>query len=344
MNLLQRLTPLARPETMVSHRILPAQPANLPPGRIFAGVDLGLVEFDGPRPQPGDLVVILKEGGTTLCRSEQTVKGFTMPTFSSPCSCRCPANNGVAFYLAYDSVAAYVLAIDATTGTLLQVIAQNELGYGASLATSQAASLAVDNTAPYHLYVLDDRRGLATPQTDSSPTVRRGYMGIATYTVVSGQYQFNRYDGITDPYVPGPHDPINPSVEPDPPGVPLNCLSVVAGVPLVTMAKAPARYLSLTGGTFTTHTLTQNGSPSSLRLVGNIITVPDQPANKNNRYVLATDGSSYSLLQFNTSDAITKTVALTSTSPAVPKQLGSVCNRLLVLNASLDTFESSVLI
>lgn len=342
MNLLQRLTPLARPEPLVQHRVLPSQPLNLPPGRIFAGVDLGLVEFEGERPQPGDVVVILKDGGTTFCRSEQSLKGFTTPTFSTGCNCKCPSNGGVAFYLAYDSFAAYVLAIDATTGTLLQVVAQNELGYGASLANAQAASLAVDNAAPYNLYVLDDRRGLATPQTDSSPTVRRGYMGVATYGLVSGQYQFNRYDRITDPYVPGPHDPINPSVEPDPPGIPLNCLSVVGGVPLVTMAKAPARYLSLSGGVYTTHTLTQNGSPASLRLVGNIITVPDQPANKNNRYVLATDGSSYSLLQFNMSDAITKTVALTSTSPAVPKQLASVCNRLLVLNATLDTFGSSV--
>ncbi len=332
MNLANRLTPNSVAPPQATHRLLPAQPANLPPGRVFAGIDIGLVEFYGPQPQPGDLVVILKDGANTFCKSEQAVKGLTAPTFNSSCLCQCPANVGLAFYMQSAARNSVVMAIDAATGALVQLFGLGDLWLG--------RGIAVDNATPYNLYVLDDRRILDKNVTVANPTPTRGYFTVVTFAIVAGQYGATAYADMSDPF-PTPASvsdfpPIgNESQDQDAPNFTHQGLSVIGGTLHLTMHNPPARYLTMGGGVFTTHNLTLGAVPLNLGLRGQIVTVPNQPANKSNRYAIATDGASCSLLQFTASGVVTKQTALDA-SPA-PAQLAAICNRLLLLSTNTAT-------
>ena len=339
MSIWDLLAPQQNQEHWGKTRLVPAQPTDTISGAIWLGADLGYVEFSGVTPRAGDLVLILGQPGRRLCMLNSPLEPMRTPTFSSGCVCRCPPEGGVVFYLAYPGRVANALVLDASTGALLQVVGQQELGYGVSLIGTYDAAIAVDPVAPNNLYILDDRRGFATRRSDSNPTSRRGYFGLATYVISAGHYVFSSFTQLTDPYpAPGPHDPLNPAVESDPPAIPTNCLGVVNGIPLITMKNAPARYLAVSGATVTTHTLTSGGVNSSLQLRGNIVTVKDSPAQKSNYYCIAFDGANYMLVQFaSATDTITKTINLPYIAPAIPVALASVCNRLIVLNSSTPT-------
>lgn len=320
--------------------LLPPQPPGVPAGKLFLGDGLGYAPHTGERPAAGDLVVVLAGENRRVALAGTSAPPLREPVFPfSECKCKCPGTNGGIFYLSFAENTPVIQAFDADTGTLQQLFGQQDLGYGAGAIV--VGSLAVDPEPPHNVYVLDDPRAYFTVLTDLTPTVRRAYFGIATYAVSAGAYVFSSFAELTDPYTPGPHDPLNPSIEPDPPAIPGNCLSVLGGLPVVTMLNAPARYLSLDGGIYTTHTLTLNGSPYASHLRANIVTVKDKPANRNLAYVLATDdtGSAFELLEFDPgSDVISRRVALNL--PAKAKQLASVCNRIMILATDLDSWSS----
>lgn len=344
MNIARELVAGLNVPAQVRHRILPAQPSGTPSGAVYCGIDLSFLPYDGPQPQPGDVVIVMEERGRKFVRSQQAVNthvpALTSPTFSPGCRCKCLGITGLSFYLTAVRSVTHVLAVDAASGNLSQLIGRNELGYGVSNASTNAAALAVDSAAPHDLYVLDDRRGFETFRTDASPTAKRGYFGVARFIVSGGQYQFASYTPLLDPYTPGPHDPINPTTEPDPPAIPGNCLGIPDGIPLITMQKAPARYLAVAAGVVTSHTL--NSSIANLALWGNIVRITDLPAKKARRYCIGLDGTDHYLLEFDpTTDTVSRFFTLTPNAGAVPKQLAVACNRLLILYGTLDTFGTS---
>ncbi len=224
------------------------------------------------------------------------------------------------------------MAVDVSTSALVQLFGLGDLWLG--------RGIAVDNVAPFNLYVLDDRRILDKNVTVANPTPTRGYFTVVTFTVVGGQYVATAYADMSDPF-PTPASPSDfppigiESQDTDPPNFTHQGLSVIGGVPHLTMHNAPARYLTLAGGVFTTHNLTLGGVNLNLGLRGQIVTIPNQPANKNNRYAIATDGSAYFLLQFTASGVVTKQVAIDANP--TPAQLATICNRLLLLSTNTAT-------
>jgi hypothetical protein len=334
MNLTRHLTPRPPDSQQVRHRVLPSQPAGLQPGEVFCGFDLGFLPYTGPQPQAGDLVIIMEDRGRRLVQSQASVNTFvpalTSPTFNFGCSCKCPGGSGMAFYMQSVARNTAIMAINVMTGGLAQVFGFGDLWYG--------RGIAVDNTTPYPLYVLDDRRILTKPILTTALTPTRGYFTLVSFAVSAGQYAVSGYHDLADPLPPPASTAGFPGIgfetqDQDPPNFTRQGLSVIGGIPHLTLYNAPARFLTLTGGVFNATSLTVNGAPLAMGLRGQIVTIPDQPAKKSNRYCLATDGAAFQLLQFTRDGAVT--ARLTLDGEPQPAQLATVCNHLLAL--STDT-------
>lgn len=336
MNIARELTRGLHVPVQVRHRILPAQPSGTPVGAVYCGVDLGNLPYAGLQPQPGDVVIVMEERGRKFVRSQQAVNthvpALTAPTFNPGCVCKCPAGSGIAFYMQSSARNSFIMAIDALTGALVQVFGLGDLWYG--------RGIAVDNSAPYDLYVLDDRRILKKIITTTAPNPTRGYFTLVKFVVSGGQYVVSTYTDLVDPF-PTPASVADfPGIgfenqDQDPPNFTRQGLSVIDGLPHLTLYDAPARFFTFSGATITTVSLTQNGAAVNLGLRGQIVTIPDRPAKKGNRYCIATDGASYQLLQFTAAGLVTATLPLDAEPQ--PAQLATVCNQLLVLSTDTTT-------
>lgn len=336
MNIVRQIAESVHAAPQVRHRVLPAQPVGTPVDVVYCGMDLGNITYDGPKPQPNDIVIIFEERGRKLVRSQQAVNThvptITAPTFNFGCSCKCPSGSGIAFYMQSAARNSAILAFNVQTGALMQLFGLGDLWYG--------RGIAVDNASPYDLYVLDDRRVLKKLISETNPLPTRGYFTLVKFGVSGGQYVASTYVDLTDPF-PTPSTISGfpgiglESQDQDPPNFTRQGLSVIGGLPHLTLYKSPARYLTFSGSTITTVGLTQNGSAVNLGLRGQIVMIPDRPGKKTNRYCLATDGTAYSLLQFDSSGAVSATFALDAEPQ--PAQLASVCNQLLVLSTDTTT-------
>jgi hypothetical protein len=319
-------------QPIAHERVVPSQPIGTEPGKVFVGSDLGEVDYSGEPPQAGDLITILGRPGRQMAITGQSVPSLTTPTWSPGCRCNCPTAGGVAFYMQSAARNSAILAMDGSTGLLLQLFGLADLWFG--------RGIAVDPQAPYHLYVLDDRRVLDKLQTEANNTPTRGYFTIVTFALSGGQYVATNYLDLTDPF-PTPAIVADfpgiglESQDRDPPNFTTQGLAVIEGDLILTMHNAPARYIAITNGVAVTHTLTQNSVPLAMGLRGQIVTLSQQPAKKSNRYAIATDGVNYQLVEFNSSDVVSRTFDLEAFPP--PAQLASVCNRLLLLSTSTIT-------
>jgi len=320
-------------------RTVPAQPAGVPPGKVYLGSDIGEIDYTGEKPQPGDQVLITGPTARRTVHTGQRVPPLTNPVFSGGCLCKCPGLNGVAFYMGSVGRASAILAIDTQTGGLSAVFGMSDLLFG--------RGIAIDPLTPYNLYVLDDRRILREKTVVGTPVPARGYFTLVTFELSAGAYGASAYHNLTDPF-PLPSSIVDyPGItvetqDTDPPNFNTQCLSVIDHIPYLTLYNTPARYLTLNGGTFTTHTLQLDGSPYSKGLRGQIVTVPNRPAAHNRRYAIATDGVDYEIVQFTEADEITHVYTL-SNDP-IPRQLAAVCNQLLALHGNTSplfpTFEA----
>lgn len=311
-------------------RQMPAQPEDVPPGYVWLGPDDGMVPYNGVKPQAGDLVAVI--GGTTRRYATSPMAGEALrwPTFNGGCRCKCAAAlpTGTAFYSTVVGDVSNLLALDVATGTPLQFFGANELGQDRGTTTGRVTPIAVDRAAPYDLYVLDDRRSWSTRQTDAALTIVRGYFTLVRYAVSAGQYAPVEYTDLSDPGLTG-------IVENDPPVPYINALSVLEGVPLISLQKAPARYLSVSGGVVTTHTLLRLGSPYASGLRSGIVTGLASPARLGARYAVATaDDVNYELLEFGSTDVIRRITRLPANF-SHPWHLVAFCNRLLILNGAI---------
>lgn len=330
--------------------LVPPQPPGVPLGRVYLGEGLGSVPYTGTLPRAGDAVTIIGDTARPLALTGQAVQPMRSPLLGGTvCKCKCPQPAGVAFYMTFAKQTAVVHVIDGTSGSLLQMVGMNQIGYasfGLLGLETFAGSITVDQNAPHDLFVLDDRRNYSTVVDGTHPIAIRGYIGVLKFSVVAGQYTYSDWFPITDPWQPGSGGPVHPTPgnEPDPPALPGNCLSLLEGEPVVTMLNAPARYLRHTGGVYVTHALTLNGSPYAAQLWGNVVKISDRPANTNAAYVIARHGNPfvYEVLEFDPgTDVISRVITLTLDHAA--KQLSSVCQRLVVLSASLDSFGSFII-
>lgn len=335
MNLIERFerkrtTPPA-PEFAQLRRV-PIQPVGLPLGRVYLGAELGFAQYSGQPPKPGDVVLVVGAPGSYVALPQERPPQRN-PLFAPPtCRCRCPASGGLALYASSVARNTVVQVVDATTATVLQSLGLTNIWFG--------RGLAVGSVAPHDLYVLDDRRALRTIITQAAPTQQRSYFFAARFTLAGGQYSLAATTALTDP-LPTPADPIDfpfldtEVADQDPPNFTTNGLSVAGGQLHVTLFKPPARYLRLEGSTLVSHALTLGGASYAKGLRGNVVAAPpDKPAPRDRRYALARDASTgaYELVEFDASDAITQVFTIDA-SPT-PRQLATVCNRLLVLCSS----------
>src|SRR5579872_1955012 len=311
-------------EPRARQRLLPSQPEGTDPNRVYVGSDMGEIAYSGEKPQAGDMITIIGQAARLVALSPQT-PGLSMPLFSNPCSCKCPGNSGVAFYMQSACRNSVIVALDALTGAVLQVFGLGDLWYG--------RGIAVDSASPHNLYVLDDRRVLTKPILTTALTPTRGYFTLVAFTLSGGQYHATAYTDLTDPLPPPAGITGFPGIafetqDQDPPGFTRQSLSVIQGTLHLTMYNAPARFMTLSGGVVTPVTLSQNGVSVNMGLRGQIVAISDSPARRTNRYCIATDGVNYFVLEFNETGVVTKQLALDAEPQ--PAQLATVCNQMLV--------------
>jgi hypothetical protein len=329
----------------VKLRRVPIQPADVPFDKIFMGAELGYLSFSGDKPRPSDAVTIVGQPPNQVVLSVGDPVQRD-PIFAESCVCKCP-QRGVIFAMTPVRGASPILAMD-SEGTLLQVIGKPNFLYG--------RGIAVDSRSPHDLWVLDDRRRLtfATDATESE--FQTDYFWLVRFSVSGGQYQYVSQHALTDPTTfltsMGTRSVVNPAAttEPDPPDFIHNPLSVVEGMVHITLWRPPARLLVFNGSTFTIQNLTLDGDPYDKALRGQIITVPDKPANRSTRYVcgvtatiaggITTAITAPELIAFNSDYEITDRIDLTDTI-AYPAGLASVCNRILILDSSALTITTS---
>lgn len=317
-------------------RRLPAQPPGVPAGQVWAGPDDGLVPYSGVKPRPGDLIFVHGGVAQRYVTSPLAAQPLRWPTFVAGCRCRCLAATGTAFLLSYIRSTPVVLALEVGTNTVTT---------RALFGTTDSwlgRAIAVDTASPFDLYVLDDLRYLHTP-ANIGDTTTRAYFDVVRFRLTGGAYALLDRVALVDPspttITTSFSEPLmtDPASDTDPPSFRTNCLSVVEGVPLVSLHKAPARYVAIEAGVPVTHTLTLNGSPYAKGLRGNIVTVPDRPARRTDRLVLACDAGNvnFVLLRFNTSDEILEVLDLGAFS--APRALSPTCNQVLALNTANAT-------
>jgi len=337
-----------RPEPLARMRLLPSQPANTPSDKIYGGVEVGFIDFNGEKPVAGEQIVILQEHGRRVALTGQQAAPFTAPTFATPCRCNCAGTAGTVFWGNVIQTGPYILVMD-PTGAIQQAINPPEL--------YRIAGIAVDPETPYSMYVLDDRTRLNNFRTDASPNDQ--VAGVSTYalhtfTQAGGVWSWSSVVEMADPGLPTTPffvseidwvttNAASGQLDDPPAAYPTNCMSVIDGVLYITLSLRPARYLTFSGGVFTTHNLTFAGVNLDKGLRGMIVTGLARPGKSALRYVLAwwgydgfaEDGSGgYELLQFTDANVITKRLSDDNTLKS-PTAIAIVCNRVLILNTNL---------
>jgi hypothetical protein len=124
------------------------------------GSDLGEIDYQGDRPRPGDVVMVIGNRARKFAETGAAVPSMRMPTFTDDCRCKCRNVQGQVFWVNAISNTAMILVID-DDGTLQQVIKDAQM--------FKAAGIAVDSAAPYNLYVLDDRTRSGEPDHRRDP-------------------------------------------------------------------------------------------------------------------------------------------------------------------------------
>ncbi len=320
----------------VQLRRVPIQPPETPLDRVWLGAELGYVLFSGDKPRPSDVVTVI---GTSPNQIATCVGSPPQrdPLFAGACKCKCPANVGVAFLASAVQRATPIMAYD-QDGNLLQVFGGVNAYY--------PRGIAVDNTSPYDLYLLDDRRTLSTVSNSFRTEFTRDYFWVVRFSISGGQYVYASQTALTDPNPRLTSETLpslyRPWEEDDPPEFVRNGLSVVGGTLFLTMYKSPARVLEYTGSSFVTRNITLNGVNYTKALRGQIVTVPDRPARSVQRYVCAVTAnvsggavtiSNPELLALNSDWEIQNRINLNGVL-SYPNQLASVCNRLFVLDSN----------
>lgn len=321
-------------------RVVPFQPEGIQVGYVFMGAELGYLQFIGEQPRAGDLVAIIGQPGAqvAVARSANPQRD---PIFAGACKCKCPGNTGLIFHLAFAEETNVILAINAETGVRHQIFGKGDLWWG--------RGLAVNPQTPFTVYVLDDRRVLSRPAVEGRD-LYRGYFSVVKFEVSGTQYARTAEFALTDGAA-GTETSISALFEErdelsaNVPNFNRNAMSVINGALHISLYKPPARYLRLEGSTFVTHTLQQEGANYARGLRGQIVTIPDKPAPRNRRYVIADDevdigggnfSHSFQLLEIDADDNIVRTLDLASDPK--PQHLATMCNRLLVLHTNTTTF------
>ena len=316
----KRMTPAA--PALAQLRKVPFQPSDTPADKLFMGAELGFVFFAAQqaKPRPGDVVTVLGTPGNYVALAAEAPVQRN-PIFSPGCRCACPSSAGLAFYLSSVARNSLVHVLDATTAVVKQTFGLADLWFG--------RGLAVDPDLPHDCFILDDRRVLRTIQTQANPSSSRNYFWLVKFALSGNQYTLASYTGLTDPDATSTAFLDTETADTDPPNFTTNGLSVIDSNVELTLFNAPARYLRLVGASLVLHSLTQGGSPYAKGLRGNLVAVEAKPAPRQRRYVIATAGGTYEIAEINATDEVTRTFTI-DTSPR-PRQLASVCNRLLIL-------------
>lgn len=334
------------PSPFARERRVPAQPDGLVPGKVYLGSDLGLVDYSGAMPLPGDLVTVLVSGGKRICFSAQPVPSLREPVFSQFCRCKCPTTNGTIVWANPIETGPYLVIMD-QDGSFQQTLNPPQL--------YRVAGVAVDPSPPHHLYVLDDRTRLGNFVTDTSPSTQ--IAGVSTYVLHTFTNSGASYSWSSEVEMPDPGLPASPFFISelgwvtggsgiqgltDPPATyPTNCMSVIGGLLYITMSMRPARYLTWDGAAFTTHHLQQNSANFNFGLRGMVLTGLDRPGKSTSKFVLSWAGfdgfsddgcNDYTVLEFDANDNILR--VLSSTAFQSPVALMLVCNKLVVLNSN----------
>lgn len=332
-------------DVMCRGRKLPSQPAGVAAGKVYVGSDIGEIDYQGDRPKPGDLVMIIGDRARKITESGAAVPSMRAPTFEEGCRCKCRSVSGQVFWSNPISNTPMILILD-DDGTLRQVIKSPEV--------FKIAGLAVDGDTPYNLYVMDDRTLLTNQITDATPdsqTPGKSTYCLHTFVLTAGQYVWSSLVEMADPGLPSSpfffderiwvtDNNANGDLEDPPATWPANCMNVISGLLYITKSIAPARYLTWNGAAFTTHNLTQGGVNLDKGLRGMIVKGLDQPGKSALFYVLdwhgrdrfSEDGSGYEIVQFTQDDVVTR--RLQTTGLASPTQLMIVCNRIVALNTN----------
>jgi hypothetical protein len=330
-------------DVMCRGRKVPSQPASVTPGKVYMGSDIGEIDYQGDRPRPGDLVMIVGDKARKFAETGAAVPSMRAPTFGKDCRCKCLTVDGQVFWANPLSNTPMILVLD-DDGTLRQVVKGSQL--------FKIAGIAVDAESPFNMYVLDDRTLLENQITDATPdtqTAGKSTYCLHTYTFAGGAYSWSSVIEMADPGLPASpfffdervwvtDNNTNGQLEDPPAAWPANCMTVINGLLYITKSIRPARYMTFNGASFTTHNLTEGGSNLNLGLRGQIVKGLDKPGKAALFYVLAwhgadrfsEDGSGYEIVQFTADDVVTKRLSVTSL--ASPTQLMIVCNRLVVLN------------
>jgi hypothetical protein len=330
-------------DVMCRGRKVPSQPQSVTPGKVYIGSDLGEIDYQGDRPRPGDVVMVIGNRARKIAETGAAVPSMRSPTFTDDCRCKCQSVQGQVFWVNALSNTAMILVID-DDGTLRQVIKDAQM--------FKAAGIAVDSAAPYNLYVLDDRTLLENQITDATTdtqTAGKSTYCLHTFALSAGQYTWASMVEMADPGLPAEpffideriwvtDNNANGQLEDPPAAWPANCMTVIDGLLYITMSIRPAHYLTWDGASFTTHTLQEDGADLDRGLRGQIVKGLDKPGKSALFYVLSwpghdrfsEDGSGYEIVQFTDADVVTR--RLSTTGLASPTQLMVVCNRIVALN------------
>lgn len=332
-------------DVMCRGRKVPSQPVSVTPGKVYMGSDIGEIDYQGNRPRPGDIVMVIGDKARKVAETGAAVPSMRMPTFGKDCRCKCQTVQGQVFWANPLSNVPMIVILD-DDGTFRQVISGSQL--------FKIAGIAVDPETPFNMYVLDDRTLLENQISDATPdtqTPGKSTYCLHTYTLAGGAYSWSSVVEMDDPGLPPEpfffdervwvtDDNADGQLEDPPAAWPANCMNVIGGLLYITMSMLPARYLTWNGTSFTTHNLTEAGSDLSRGLRGQVVKGLEKPGKAALFYVLSwvghdrfsEDGSGYEIVQFTEDDLITKRLSVTSLGS--PTQLMIVCNRIVVLNTN----------
>jgi len=317
MSLIDDLTPkLPKPQPFVRTRRVPVQPGSVP-GKVYLGSDIGFVDYQGPKPRPGDLAHVTGTPGRFVATSGQALPSLVQPIFSGEaCKCKCPAstNGGQIFFQTQCQFCPNLIVVDGRTGAIALFDTPADVVW--------PAGIGVDRSAPYDLFVLDDRTATRQIEADGitrdDPTIN--WFTLLKYSLSGGTYSL-----AAAKVLPGGEDDDEPGWESS------NALAVFNGVCWITMNDSPAHILKWSGGDVTTINLTLADEPYNGGLIGQVVRVADKPGRRDKFFVIGFRAD-VELLQFNSDGAISS--VLTLTDMEFPRALVTVCNRLYVVQAS----------
>lgn len=311
----------AKRPSFVQRRQVPLQPGDVPPDKVYLGVEIGMVSFTGERPKPGEVVTVLFDEGNAMAFAV-AAQPERNPIFAGDdCRCRCPGetSGGQIFFLTDAQHTSNLIVLSGDTGAALYFSTLPEV--------FSAVGVAVDFTTPHVLYILDNRSTTRNLEADSivSQTASNWYWML----------KYNRNSEATG-YTFAAAEVMSGFATTDPPASSSsNPLSVIDGAAWITMQNAPARIQRWSGSGFTTLALTQGGSPYARALKGQVVQIPDRPARRDRYYVLGQSGGVWEVIEFD-ADGVVSSV-LTSAEFTSPRALLSVCNRLYVFQATVTS-------